>query len=76
MSDLPHPAVSTAVRGGELRYNGSMVQLKFTIHMQMRVAERSINIDHVKAAIKNPDLTTRTVMVRWQFLRWSTGTAS
>ena len=32
-----------------------MIHLKLTVHFQGRMAERNINIDHVKVAIEHPD---------------------
>ena len=34
-----------------------MIRLKFSIHAQVRVEERGIEIDHIKKAIRNPDFT-------------------
>lgn len=42
-----------------LRYNELMVRLKFTNHMQMRMNDRSIDMDHLKATIKKTDLTQK-----------------
>ena len=31
------------------------MKLKFTIHAQYRIAERNIDVDHIKKVIANPD---------------------
>jgi hypothetical protein len=32
------------------------MKLKMTVHFQARLSERGIDIDHIKQAIRNPDL--------------------
>lgn len=34
-----------------------MPRLKMTYHFQERMAQRSINLDHVRTAINNPDIS-------------------
>ncbi len=36
------------------------MKLKFSLHFQERIIERSLNVDHVKAAIRNPDTSEAT----------------
>ena len=31
------------------------MRLKFTLHCQYRLLERSLNIEHIKQAVRNPD---------------------
>lgn len=36
-----------------------MIRLKFPNHAQERIAERGLQIDHIKQAIRNPDFTKK-----------------
>ncbi|MBI2086796.1 MAG: DUF4258 domain-containing protein [Candidatus Zambryskibacteria bacterium] len=36
------------------------MKLKFQIHFQQRIVERSIDVDHIKWAINNPDQTAQS----------------